>query len=47
VTLGVSAPRPLFVQGAHDNPRAVIRTLTDKLGDGNFDVVAPVVGSAF
>ena len=39
--------RPIFVQGPHDNPRAVIRTLTEKLGKGNFDVVAPVVGSAF
>jgi hypothetical protein len=38
--------RPLFVQGPHDNPRAVVRTLTEKLGEGNFDVVAPMVGSA-
>lgn len=34
--------KPLFVQGPHDNPRAVIRTLTDKVGEGNFDVVAPL-----
>jgi hypothetical protein len=35
------------VQGPHDNPRAVVRTLTAKLGEGGFDVVAPAVGSAF
>jgi hypothetical protein len=34
--------RPLFVQGPHDNPKAVIRTLTDSVGHGNFDVVAPI-----
>jgi hypothetical protein len=34
--------KPLFVQGPHDNPRAVIRTLTDNLGEGNFDVIVPV-----
>ena len=30
---------PVFVQGPHDNPRAVIRTLTDTVGEGNFHVV--------
>jgi hypothetical protein len=39
--------RPLFVQGPHDNPRAVIRKLTEAVGDGNFDVIAPVMGGAF
>jgi hypothetical protein len=34
--------KPLFVQGPHDNPRAVIRTLTESVGEGNFDVIAPV-----
>jgi hypothetical protein len=31
--------KPFFVQGPHDNPRAVIRTLTDSVGEGNFHVV--------
>jgi hypothetical protein len=31
--------RPFFVQGPHDNPRAVIRTLTASVGEGNFDVL--------
>jgi hypothetical protein len=34
--------KPFFVQGPHDNPRAVIRTLTDSIGEGNFDVFAPI-----
>jgi hypothetical protein len=31
--------KPFFVQGPHDNPRMVIRKLTDSVGEGNFDYV--------
>jgi hypothetical protein len=37
--------RPFFVQGPHDHPRTVIRTLTGSVGEGNFDVFAPMVGT--
>lgn len=37
---------PFYVSGPHDNPQAVIRTLTGSVGSGNFDYVVPVAAGA-
>ena len=34
---------PMYVSGPHDNPRAVLRTLTRTVGEGNFHYLVPMV----
>lgn len=33
---------PMYVSGPHDNPRAVLRTLTRTVGEGNFHYLVPM-----